>query len=422
MTRRLAVSVETTGGVLFREIEAASPLREDVERGAAAEEATDEAAALWGLPDFLFRAELLPLGSGTREIGDRLLIVGGLGAVVQVKSREGPVGDDAKERRWIEKKLAHGLRQAHGTIRKLKTGPVRLTNARGRVFDVDGRELHFLAVVVIDHDAAPDAVTPAVADEPNPSVVILRRDWEFLFDQLRSTYAVLRYFERVAADKPVELGDEPLRYYNLAVEDDATPPGSLDSRLLRPHAQRMSIPMLPVRHPELHDDLRPQLLVRLIFEDVASIPAASIDEQARLRLLATLDRLPVSLRDGVGRFLIDAMEENAKPTVGHSQWRQRRIVSDAEGNDPPLQLAYAACSLPHDDVVQEMFGSLVQLRHHDLYQVFQRDDLMTIGLLLTPRSNGRQWDTTLVATGGDPKLDADLLELLRQTWPEPEAV
>jgi len=91
------VMVETARGVLVREIPGASPLRSDIARGKAAEEATHDAAALWGLADFVHRPSVLHLGSGTRELGDGLLIVGSLGVVVQVKTRDAASDDEAKE-------------------------------------------------------------------------------------------------------------------------------------------------------------------------------------------------------------------------------------------------------------------------------------------------------------------------------------
>jgi len=90
--RPMIVMVETAKGVLVRQISSASPLRDELEQGKAAEEATQDAAALWGLPDFVFRPAIVRVGSsarsGVRELGDGLLVVGTLGVVVQVKTRE----------------------------------------------------------------------------------------------------------------------------------------------------------------------------------------------------------------------------------------------------------------------------------------------------------------------------------------------
>jgi hypothetical protein len=290
--------VETAIGLLVRRIESASPLRGDVPRGRAAEEATRGAASIWGLPDFVFRPAVISVGSGSREGGDGLLIVGSLGVAIQVKAREGPARDEARERSWIDKHVARGLRQAQGTIRKLRAAPTELTNGRGRVIELDAVALRWIAVVVVDHPDAPDDIVPPVEGQPNPSLVLLRRDWEFLFDQLKSTHAVSRYLERVAGD-PLELGTEAMRYFQLAQADERTPPGPADPRGIGPAAQNVSWPLLPYT-AAAEDDAAPQTLVRMIFEDIAIGVAPTVSELERLRVLAALDTLPVQTRALVG--------------------------------------------------------------------------------------------------------------------------
>jgi hypothetical protein len=135
----LTLVIETDTGVIIREIPAASPLPEGISSGAGAEVATHDAAALWGLPDFVFRADVVGVGSGWREIGDAVLHVGNLGVVVQVKARSADaVANEGRERAWLNKNVRKGLRQAHGTIRRLLAGSVRLTNARGRTIELVG--------------------------------------------------------------------------------------------------------------------------------------------------------------------------------------------------------------------------------------------------------------------------------------------
>jgi len=227
--------VETAGGVLVRTVESASPLRDDIRRGDAAEEATRDAAAEWGLPDFVYRPAQLAVGSGSREVGDGTIIVGDRGLVIQVKARDPErVGDDDRERRWLTKQIAAGLKQAHGTIRNLRRTPVEMTNGRGRMVTVNGQAIEWSAVVVVDHPSAPDGVTPAVEAQPNPSLVLLRRDWEFLFDQLKSSNAVIEYVERVAG-QPRELGEEVARYYGLAQADEVAEPAFVEQRRVDPN-------------------------------------------------------------------------------------------------------------------------------------------------------------------------------------------
>jgi hypothetical protein len=133
--------VETPAGVLVRRVPNAMPLQTDIDRGEAAEEAVHDAAAIWGLPDFIYRGRVVGVGSGAREIGDNLLVVGSVGVVVQVKSRVASGGDAERERRWIEKNTQTALDQARGSIRRLRLGPVEITNARGRTIKLDGSKL-----------------------------------------------------------------------------------------------------------------------------------------------------------------------------------------------------------------------------------------------------------------------------------------
>jgi hypothetical protein len=121
------VIVETAGGVLLRTVESASPLRDDVRRGDAAERATRDTASLWGLPDFVYRPGRLDVGSGSRELGDGTLVIGDRGVVIQVKARDRDTEDENRERAWLTKQIAIGLRQAHGTLRNLRRLPVEMT-------------------------------------------------------------------------------------------------------------------------------------------------------------------------------------------------------------------------------------------------------------------------------------------------------
>src|SRR5215218_10789752 len=77
--------IETANGIALRNVPPAMPLRLRESQGKEAEEATHGAAAFWGLHDFVFRPEVRRTGSGVRELGDGMLLVGDIGIVVQVK-------------------------------------------------------------------------------------------------------------------------------------------------------------------------------------------------------------------------------------------------------------------------------------------------------------------------------------------------
>ena len=116
-------------------------------------------------------------GTRRREIGDAIIVAGQLGASVQVKARQTP-GDDAdRERSWLMRKAEEGTRQATGTIRRLRyPGPTRLENLRGHTVRLHGRAIEWVPVVVLDHPGLGEDLV--IGGE---AVVLLRRDWEFLF-------------------------------------------------------------------------------------------------------------------------------------------------------------------------------------------------------------------------------------------------
>jgi hypothetical protein len=410
----LTLLVETRAGIFVRHVPPASPLRQGVSQGHAAEQATQDAAAMWGMPDFVYRAELRKLESGSRELGDGIIIVGDLGIVIQVKSRVALSNDEDKERRWIEKQSTKALDQANGTIRQLKLQPAQVTNARGRTITVDGNTLRWLACAVIDHPKPPAAAYPSVDGCPHPSVVLLRRDWDFLFEQLKSTHAIGAYLERVAGEA-VELGREPARYFENASADEQTPPDDIDPALLGPAGRKVSAPSLPMQ-PAAAEDLPAHRMVRVVLEDIAIAPLDDAREAERLKILAELDRLPIAYRGTMGQLMLAALDEIADVPASEVRWRFRRLQGELS-HGRFIHLGFGVCStlVPNH---QEVFGSWVQLRHHDLQEVIgDSDTLMTVGVLLTPRRDGRrQWDTTMSAVSGPINLTSRHLALYRKTW------
>jgi hypothetical protein len=412
MSGEVTFILDTPAGVLVRRIPNASPLPETADQGTATEEAVHDAAALWGLPDFTYRGHLVDVGGGTRELGDNLLIVGPLGIVVQVKNRNGATDNTARETQWLLKQAATALKQARGTVRRLKLGPVELANARGRTITLDAKEKHWVAVVVLDHPDPPDGVAVPIGDGV-PAVVMLRRDWEFLFDQLRSTHAFGAYIERIAGD-PVPLGEEPRRYFELALADQQATPEPPDAVLVKAGGRTLSAPLLPLAPGP--DDFRPLLLVRSIFEDIALIPVAPDEESRRLAALAELDRLPVAHRAEMGRFMENALARVIEAAPDETIWQMRRFL----GGEDKVHLAFAASS-QFSEMHKDMFGWWVELRHYDHQQLLDDpNELLTVGVLLTPRHDGtRAFDTTMIAVGGELDFSESELALLRDAWPTP---
>jgi hypothetical protein len=198
---------------------------------------------------------------------------------------------------------------------------------------------------------------------------------------------VVDYLYRVEGSAAL-LGRDPKRYFELAAADAAAAPGPLDTSLA---GQRVSTPLLPSA-PVGHDDDQAHGLVRLICEDIANIPS-DYDATALINVLSTIDTLPVGYRTELGQFLLATLRSAADTAPDGVSWRFRIIN---RGLDLPL-LGFGVCSR-FDATVRAAFQWWVLLRHHERAPAGQLDRLdqaLTVGVLLTPRSDGvRDWDTT----------------------------
>lgn len=384
------LSIETEYGVIVRVLRPASLLPPDLEGGPGAEHATRSAAATWGLPDFVFKSRVRALGSGSRELGDCILVSGDRVAIVQVKHRGAPSGDPARERSWLDKNIQQGTRQAQGTAAALGSGAI-LTNERGRSTEIAVGARAPTLIVVVDHGGLSDYTPSARA------VVLLRRDWEFLFEQLKSMYAVLEYLERVATLEPQPLGEEPMRYYELAAADLAAPMTPLDPRLAQFVAQSRSTPLLP--QAPTGEGETAHLIIRSVLEDLAIAPT-SLDERDRLDVLAAIDSLHVSRRAELGLLFRDWLRE-ARAVPSHQRlWRFRSELSQGR----PYLIFGATNLLDRESAWR--FAEFVLLRHQQQVDlVRERADLTSVGVLLTPMPNEpRRLVTKMVAVRGDPVL------------------
>lgn len=401
----LTLLVTTENGVYERVVPAPSALNPFVERGYAAEDAIHNAAATWGLPDFVLLPSAEHRGSRNREISDGLIVTGRRGVVLQVKSRNATPADEDKERGWVEKKVAEAARQVAGTVRRLLQDPVTMVNGRGRTLVIDGRKVTWAGVVVIDHPSPPIRHQVSLSGR-TPVVTLLRRDWEFLFHQLRSTTAVVDYLHRVEGSCP--LGSEPERYFELAAADAAATP--IPSTARGP-GEHHSVPRLPAA-PAGSDDDDAHGMVRIMCEDVATAPHDG-DEVDRVLLLASIDSLPIGYRTELGQLLIEGLSEVRQAAAGDTMWKFRTFR--AELGQP--QLGFGVCSR-FDEAMQEAFRSWVFLRHHERAETPKHlVDSTSIGILLSPRRDGlREWDTTVFAVKGDPGLAEEQLKSWRRVW------
>lgn len=281
--------------------------------------------------------------------------------------------------------------------------------------NVDGNEVEWVGVVVIDHPDPPAVATPTHEPSELPVIAITRRDWEFLFDQLRSTAAVTDYIHRIAGEAPAPLGDEVMRYYELAKADIDVAPRPTPSWVTG-FGKHESHPRLPIA-PATSDDTAGHALFRSILEDIAE---SEIDqpEERRLIVLALLDRYPVAERARLGRLLLDHLDTVLQAADGETVWRARRVVQD----DGALHMAFAACS-HFTEVHRDFFREWAILRHHDTGLALGAGQLLTtVAVMLTPRHRpGRLWDTSMLYLHGDLDLDEEALANNRRLFSDDDA-
>lgn len=405
----LILVVATPNGVYERIIPDASPLRRHIKRGKAAERAAEEAAATWGLPDFVIRPHVEKKGPGVREISDGLILVGDRGVIIQVKCREAVPDDSVQEARWIDKQIKRATGQVNGTARRLSMKTTEMTNGRGRRISIDGSTVSWVGAIIIDHPDPPDDYHIPAVPTRTPCIVLLRRDWEFLFNQLPSSRAVVDYLHRVRSSTEL-LGDEPKRYYELAAADAAATPILIDPVLERLGEPR-SVPLLPAA-PAGSDNDEAHGMVRIMCEDIANAVSSEHLEEDRLRILAAIDGLPVGYRTDLGQFLLEGLQAARQTEAGSIFWKFRtfRAISGE------AQLGFGVCSVL-SEITREAFRSWLLLRHHERGEREELSGALSIGVLLTPRHDGyRDWDTTMMAIEGDPHLTEDELRQLRELW------
>jgi hypothetical protein len=71
------------------------------------------------------------------------------------------------------------------------------------------------------------------------------------------------------------------------------------------------------------------------------------------------------------------------------------VLVDVGPFDSPIVFMMAS---RFDEMSQQVFRARVELQHHDYFAATAQEDLLTVGVLLTPgTSSGRAWDTTMVA-------------------------
>jgi len=119
--------------------------------------------------------------------------------------------------------------------------------------------------------------------------------------------------------------------------------------------------------------------------------------------------------DGPGlesRVMLSALQDVLGAAPGETLWRFRLI----RGEGGRFHMGFGACSAS-SEMHRDAFGWWVQLRHHQLQHLTGIDDLTTVGILLTHRTDGqRPWDTTMVSVRGDLELTEEEIETFESVW------
>lgn len=276
-----------------------------------------------GVPDFVYKPVTVRRGGGLREVSDGLLMAGGDGLIVQVKSREhaaSSTDSPAKAESWLKKKAVEAQRQVSGTRRTLLTGDTRVRSLRGFERTVPNAA-EWPGVVILDHSNTPPITFDAAAD----TLFISLADWLDLHRMVRSTAGVIVYVQRaLESGFSVPLGREADRYRALAAAD------------LHAGGSVTSFPVLPpvtleegeLWHAAFFDDL---------VERVADPEGATgwhADDY--LRIVEQLDRIPL-----IGRVRIGAKMEQTFLAMREAMARRSFIASDPSGNRLVFLYEYA---------------------------------------------------------------------------------
>lgn len=404
---QLVIFVESNGEVYQRRIPAPTALNPRLAQGLGAEDATHSAVVRWGLSDFIFPPEKRRTGSGTRELGDGIVYLGESGLILQVKSRNTPGDKQGREGLWITKNVTKGASQAAGTLRQLRRQPALMTNQRGRPVLIDGNTASWIGVVIVDHPNPPSGIVPETSNGRIPFVTLLRRDWEFLFAQLGSTAAVAAYLHRVAGE-PNELGDEPVRYYDLARKDLEAEPGLVrEDWVASLQGAVSSRPLLPQQPAHAS---RGQVLFRMVLNDIAESPLTAA-ESDRLTLLGQLDGTPVAHQAEIGDRLISLLQQAPSVAPGNIKIDYRWLTDTQR----PRQVAFTVCNQLSDQL-RETFRQRLLLQHHRMTQFdWKNEESVTTGVLLTPNYvHPRGWDTTVLSLRGATSLTPAEVDSLEQ--------
>jgi SEC-C motif-containing protein len=273
--------------------------------GHAVEEDVRQIVAQLGVVDFVYTVPPVTQGAGTREVGDALLFSNGMGAILQVKSRQpGARAEDGST--WVIRRGEKAYSQGRGTrrmiARRQESGstlfalPVRTadwsdTDRAAAALDLSMDVSGWPIIIILDHPSIGDV------DPPHPDAFwITTSDWLWLNRALRSVTAVLTYVRRVLDGErslAVPLGHEADRFRRVVGAD------------LRFASEGGTAAMPWLTADSLRDprgaDLYRELLTRLWPPDAVRPHVAISDLR---RVLEFLDAAPPGSQAKIGRWIL----------------------------------------------------------------------------------------------------------------------
>lgn len=346
------------------------------------EERARQIAGLLGVPDFVYHPLLEHKGATQREISDGMLICGGDGLIMQVKSRHAPEHDNGpRAEQWIRKNAQAARKQADGTRRRLaESRALTFTSLRGYTRTLTGME-GWPAVVLIDHPKVPAGLR---LPQSSDTLWITLEDWRELHAHLRSTAAVISYVNRALhCGLQPAFGDEAHRYLALA-SADATAYGGPSSYPM--------LPMVVLKEPEatyaaLIDDL-----IEKVWPQDGPIPWRDPDEYRMI--VERLDRIPPAIRATLGMKLIATL----KAAIDADE-RRSFLLLDTSQN---ARLLFV-CDVLHDgereDRLMAELALLANVRQHQALESGADPSSVTLAVgILHCEGRGRQYTFAHVGT------------------------
>ncbi|MDP9442277.1 MAG: hypothetical protein M3P34_08900 [Actinomycetota bacterium] len=375
--------------------------------GISVERRRREIAAHHGVPDFVFRPAVIAAGSGHVEVGDFLLWVGDVVAIVSSKSRAPEAAateTQDRRRRWFERNIeeAYGqVRGTFGTLTRAEPGSIVLVSERGVQVPWDPSAVWgYIGVIVVDAPPPDEDFAPPVMTDRIPTLAMLGDDWDALNFVLPSTMALIRYLgRRVMAIPRCPMGAE-LDVLALILEHENTgePIAIPEEGLPRGHFESVA-----AAHPDWflggHSDDRFALVIDSMIEAAADADPAystAAGPLVYMKIVEFLDRIPLLSRVSIGKAVVERCER-----VGREGGRITTYMAVPHG------LLVVVIDDQDRPSRAEWLRGVVFARHSQLLDAGAPSSVVTLGVGTQPlpSSGGRSHDFVLLNGGirSDPQ-------------------